>query len=493
MRRSNLSIHYCLSLIILVLFIFTTDNVSNAAGQPSSPDQNNTIARADVTVIGSGRIIPAGFLGLSHEWGSAQSMIGPPDDLNRPYVQLLKNLIAYGNGPFVLRIGGNSTDFTGEATPATVSPFAALYHKMNVRFILGLDLGKDDPQLALEQAQSYLAGMPHRAILGFEIGNEPDLFRGNGHRPRSYTIQDYMSDFARFRKVLHADPKTRSVKLIGPAWAILGNLVFLPEFIHQEHKYLAMITQHWYPNNVCGGKPAPPPSYLLSNPPAESGPRAVARFVSLAHRNHLPFRMGEMNSFACGGAHGVSDRFVAALWAIDAMFRFAEEGVDGVNFHTGNGDNYAVFAFHKTGHGRSESIVPEVKPLYYALLFFAEATAHHSHLLPVNVRTDNNVRIYAMEDQNGVVRLAILNKETQTGGRVEIRLSRKMGRASFIRLRAPEYAAANGITLAGQTFDGSTNGRPVGKRRTERIEPDHAVFQIDAPPFSATLLTVHPR
>jgi hypothetical protein len=461
---------------------------------PAEAD-DNIIAKAIITPSKDGLQIPPGFIGLSHEWGTAQSMMGTPEALNQSYLQLLRNITAFGNGPFILRIGGNSADKTGEATPQTAAPFAAVYRVIGARFILGLNLGKDDPELALEQARAYAAAMPRKAIIGFEIGNEPDLFYRNGHRPHSYTITDYFSDFSLFRQKLMSDPETKNVKVIGPAWAILSNLRHLPEFLEQEKPYLAMITQHWYPNNVCGGKPAPPPAYQLSEPPAESGPRAVKPWVPIVKQAGLTMRMGEMNSFACGGARGVSDRFVAALWAIDAMYRLAKAGMCGVNFHSGNGGNYAAFAFRRQGEGSASQTIPEVRPLYYGLLFFAEATASHSHLLPVDVQTDHNIKIYATEDRRGVVRITALNKETDLDGQISIQINgnKKEEKGSLIRLLAPEYAAANGITIAGQTFDGSNDGKPVGNKKTEEVKPQDNVYTFRIPAASAALLTINKR
>src|ERR1700744_4234488 len=61
-----------------------------------------------------GRPIPATFLGLSHEWGVGQDLAGSSaTGVNRFYRQLLQNLTAYGSGPIIIRVGGNSTDNTG--------------------------------------------------------------------------------------------------------------------------------------------------------------------------------------------------------------------------------------------------------------------------------------------------------------------------------------------------------------------------------------------
>jgi hypothetical protein len=59
----------------------------------------------------------------------------------------------------------------------------------------------------------------------------------------------------------------------------------------------------------------------------------VRAAVRLGHRARLAFRMTELNSVTCGGLAGVSDTFVTALWAPDALFELLLAGVDGVNVH----------------------------------------------------------------------------------------------------------------------------------------------------------------
>lgn len=463
-------------------------NTQGNADQTQSANSSPILAQAKIETNLPGIRIPPDFLGLSHEWGAAQSMIGEPPYLNKSYIQLLKNLTSFGNGPFILRIGGNSTDFTKAATPQTVAPFAALHKAIGVRFILGVNLGADDPKLAEEQARTYAQNMPGGSIIGFEIGNEPDLYHSNGHRGHSYSYQDYINDFTLFREQIMQDPKTKNIKVVGPAWAMLGSLKHLPEFLEAEKGYLALVTQHWYPNNVCGHRPPPPASYLLTEAPAASGPNAVRHWVKVARQYHLDFRMGEMNSFACGGALGVSDRFVSALWAIDAMFRFADEGVSGVNFHSGNGGNYAVFSFLHDKNNPESSYTPYVRPLYYGLYFFARAIANHSSTVPVEEQTTANIKVYATKS-GGKVRVAILNKETDTAGDVALSLPKGYHHASLIRLLAPDYKAATGITLGGQTFDGSMDGKPVGKLQRETVKGKNGEYKIHMPAASAALVT----
>src|SRR5262249_8930138 len=161
----------------------------------------------------------------------------------------------------------------------------------------------------------------------------------NGYRTSPYTNAEYLSDFATWRAAM-LPLLPGGVKLMGPAWAGTGSIPNLPSFLAQESANLSIVSQHEYPGNVCNGK-TNPTNFLLLDTSATKGPNAVASSVPLAAADTLPFRMGEMNSIACGGQAGVSDAFGSALWALDTMFEYAKLGVTGVNLHNGNGGAYA--------------------------------------------------------------------------------------------------------------------------------------------------------
>ena len=88
-----------------------------------------------------------------------------------------------------------------------------------------------------------------------------------------------------------------------------------------------------------------------------------------AHALGAKLRVGEMNSVSCSGAPGVSDTFASALWALDILFHLAQEGVDGVNFHTFVKAYYRPFYFSQV-NGRWSA---NVAPMYYGMLAFARA------------------------------------------------------------------------------------------------------------------------
>jgi hypothetical protein len=477
----------------------TTQYTLTATNSGGNASQSLTITVQQGTALGSATLntanpgpqIQSSFTGFSHEWTSPVELMGMPGNTNPIYRQLVKNLTAFGGGPLLIRIGGNSTDKTSAPTTGVVAPMAQLYTDIGAKFTLGVNLGSDNVSLATEQAQAYVANMPTGSLEAIEIGNEPDLYAGNGDRPTTYTFADYFSDFATWRTAIFP-LLPQGVKLMGPSWASAGSLSNLPTFLSQEEQYLSIVSQHYYAGTACNGN-TNPPDYLLQNSAAAKGAIAVASSVTLTHQAGLPFRIGEMNSISCGGETGVSDIFASALWATDVMFEFANVGVDGVNFHNGNGGAYALFQFNEAIEGNTTTYSLEsVRPEYYGLLFFQMATANTPKLLPATLSTQANLKVWATVDSSGVVRVVLINKDEAAQGVVNITLP-GYGTGTVTRLTAPSYQATTGISLGGQSFDGSPDGTPQGTAYTESATANGGVYSVALAPTSAALLTINPQ
>ena len=460
--------------------------VSDSPGTTSVSPPSDTAYLATVRIgTTQGQAISPTFMGLSHEWGTAQTMLGDSTTgVNYTYRQLLQNLIAYGSGPLNLRIGGNSTDKTGAPTSTTVQPFAELATALGVHFVLGVNLGANNVNLAMDQAKTYVSQMPAGSLDAIEIGNEPDLYSKTGMRTAPYAYQNYIADFNIWKTSI--TPLLPSgTQLMGASWASSGMLSNIQSYDSSQAKALANFSHHYY---VANGQADNPDDILLKPSSATNGPKAVAAAVNTTHAYGIPFRMGEMNSLYGGGKEGISDAFESALWAIDTMFEYVNVGVDGVNWHLGNGGSYAAFSFgiHSTDAGTTYTL-NSVRPLYYGLLFFQAATGNGAHLLPVTLSTNANLSAWATADSSGTRRLVIINKDTSSTGSVAVSLS-GYSHAKVYRLSAPSYQSKTGVTFAGQTFDGSMNGVLKGTQTVESINESSGVFQIPMPITSAALI-----
>jgi hypothetical protein len=457
-----------------------TVTVQASTPPTGTPPPAGSLGAATVNTSQPGLQIPASFMGLSHEWGAQTDLMGEGGKTNQIYRQLLRNLTAYGAGPVVIRMGGNSADTSGQPTSTTIPAIAQVAADTGAKFILDVNLGSDNVQLAVNQAQNYTAGMPHGSLDAIEIGNEPDLYSRNGLRSSSYTYSNYFSDFGKWRGQIQPVLPT-GVKLMGPSWCLSQSLPNLSTFLSQESD-VSIISQHYYGGTGTGNAP----DYLLQNAPAANGAQWMASSVATAHKAGMVFRIGEMNSIAGGGQPGVSDIFASALWATDTMFEFASVGVDGVNFH-GVSSTYSLFTFDPT----KKYTLQSVRPVYYGALLFQQATANGARLLPVSVSTKANLKVWATLDSKGVVRVTLINKDKTAEGNVTISVP-GFAEATLTRLTAASYTATKGVTLGGQTFDGSVDGTIQGNPSEETVAPAGGVYSVTLAPTSAALLTIQP-
>ena len=326
-------------------------------------------------------------------------------------------------------------------------------------FILGVNLGLDDPALAAAQMRAALAALPPDMVEAYEIGNEPDLYTTTGRRPAPYAFADYQADITRFLATL--GPLVMNRRLFAlPAVAGGSYLPSLQTLIDTRRTHLAVVTAHRYPFSVCNPADVPPtPADLLT----DRGTTNYASFfrvrIQAAQQAGLPFRLGETNSIACGGVTGVSDVFAASLWGAHAMFELASIGGSGLNFHSTG--RYSPFVFRNR--------VPVVQGLYYGMLLFSRATAQGGRLVPVVVNSTARVRSWATLGSDNTVRVALLNEDLAAGGRITVTLTGRHRAGQLLRLTAPALNASTGIRFGGATFDGTTDGNPTSAITAESV------------------------
>jgi hypothetical protein len=113
-------------------------------------------------------------------------------------------------------------------------------------------------------------------------------------------------------------------------------------------------------------------------------------------------------------------------------------------------------------------------------------------LVAVDLSTKANLKVWATVDRKGTARVVLINKEKSANDNVAVHL-RGYGAGTLTRLLAPSYQSKAGITLEGQTFDGSGDGRPHGKAFREVVSPQNGTYEVAVPPMSAALLTASPQ
>jgi hypothetical protein len=417
-----------------------------------------------------------------------------------------------GDGPELLRVGGDSTDqsYWHNRLPAG-RPMAfelrhnwlmavkAIVRALHTKLILGLNAVSRSSSMAASEARAVLRALPAHSVVGLEIGNEPDRYRhrfrvqfaadsrsimGLAARDRIFSIQGYVHTFSSYASALHrVAPGT---PLVGPAVSNpLGGLGWLSDLVHRDRASLGLLSAHRYALSACIHNPRSrfyPTIGRLLSPAASLGmAQSVAPAVALAHRSGLKFRLTEFNSVTCLGRLGVSNTFATALWAPDAIFQMLREHVDGVNMHLRTHSPNAPFVLGPGGF--------DARPAFYGLAAFARTLGPGARLTPLAV-SGAKLSAWGVRLRGHRFHVLLIDK-TARGARVTLRLPGARGGATVQRLMAPSVAAEQGVTFAGQSLDRS--GHWVGPKVVQRIPYRRGGYRVSVPGYSAALVSVTVR
>jgi len=465
----------------------------------SAPSRGGPSLTVQSGVIGPS--MPNGFVGLSMEYRGLEAYLGRnPAALSPPFVQLLRNLAPAQR--FVLRIGGDSSDWTWypiahvlrpggvrySLDPTWVRVARSLAQKLDARLILGINLEANSLRVASGEARALL-GVGASHVTALELGNEPELYGsfnwyrtpggvGVKGRPRGYAFANYLQDFSSFAHVLPPVP------LAGPSVGGPEYEAHLGSFVHAEPR-VRLVTLHAYPLKHCTRSTIVTPAQLLASSASAGLANSLASYVGIAHRHRVGLRIDELNAVSCGGTRGVSNAFVSSLWMLNTLFELARVGVDGINVHTVPGTINEVIGSSQV-HGRWEA---KVHPEYYGMMMFAQAAPPGSRLLRISSASAPGIESWATRAPDRHVRVVLINR-TNKRATVGLRVAGQSGPASLERLQAPRLTAEAGVTLGGQSFGTQTStGVLVGRPRSESVTPRAGRYPVVVPGNSAVLLT----
>jgi Glycosyl hydrolase family 79 C-terminal beta domain len=451
-----------------------------------------------------GSVIQPGFLGLSLENSAVIPYAGSdPKALDPVFLQLIRNLTP--NQSPELRIGGDSTDWAWYPVPGLSKPNGvrvtltrrwlavshALATDLGARLIMGIDLEADSHAAAVGEASAFERAIGKPWIEALELGNEPNLYgtltwyvKPDGvhvfGRPTGYDFRSFLGEFTSFATGLPGP-------LAGPATGSPSWMGLTGQFLAAEPR-VRLATVHAYPVQTCDvsqSSPLFPTVAHLLAPQATTGlADGVAVAVAAAHSRHLPVRVDEMNTDSCGTAPGVSDAFVSALWALDAVFEMVRVGVDGVNIHTYPGATYQPFTLTQVGRKWRAFVTPE----YYGLLMFAQAAPPGSRLLDTLTANAQGLTVWATRGRKGRTRVVLINESSDSR---TIALSSAGSRPAMLeRLRAPSLTSTAGVTLGGQSFGTrTTTGRLAGRSNIAELTASQGHYVFTLPADSAALVT----
>ncbi len=367
--------------------------------------------------------------------------------------------------------------------------------KMQLRVILDMNLITANPQSAGVWAAEAKVTMPKASIIGFEVGNEPDLysqafwvqttdavkFEGLA-LPKDITPEGYARDFASYSRVLSR--VAPNVPLYAPALANPGaDRRWIVTLLNSPHPGLRTVSGHRYPYSGCalpGSSQYPTIDRILSDDATLGMAQSVKPAVTLARRAGLPFVLTEFNSITCGGLNGLSDAFATALWAPDAVFASERAGVEAVHLHARQTTINDPFTFD----GRRFV----ARPLLYGLILFARTLGPNARLVPTQLRSPSprHLKVWAVKVGNGTLHVLLINKGPQ-----QLHVSLQLpatAPARVERLLAPSPSARSGVTLGGQSLDQDAQWR--GAHVTEVVYLAHRRYVLALPRYSAAVLAV---
>jgi hypothetical protein len=430
------------------------------------------------------KTIPGTFLGISLDWQQPITLLGMNSTgANTAFQTLIKNLQVGNSSPMNFRIVGDESQLSD--IESIVEPLADFAAAVNVNYTLGVDLWNNNLGLAESEAEAWKAGIPNKLILGIEIGNEPDVYPYNTARTRSYKFPQYVAQYQEWASGIKS---STGLAVVGPSMGQETNWVANTESeLASGGMTPAIVTQHGYvggaTQNGDGAGSAWPLDELMAPAATTAMPKLFAGYAADAHKAGRLFRMNEINSF-WGGIEGISNTFQSSLWSVDLMFNYLQSGVDGVNWNDDDAAyQFATYVAPKNNSaGMAEYQITQVFPLYYGLLVFSQMANNGGKLLPVTTTTSANVSVWATVDNSSTVHAIVINKDENATGKVTIYVpGYTTGTVRY--LTAAGYWATNGVTLGGQTFDGSTDGKIQGNLTTTTIASPTGHFAIGNMPI----------
>ncbi len=466
--------------------------------QPPLPDATVSIAANEAV-----RPVPRSFLGLSTEYRALP--------IYATHLHLFERAISLlhvqGSGPLILRVGGDSADSAiwdpnGRALPPWafavrrrwLSVLSRLIRHNRLRVILDLNLITGTPADAAAFAAAAEARLPRRSIIGFEIGNETDIYRhsawaaqtdgwliGRESLPAAVTPYEYARDFRAYARALNG--VAPRVPLLGPALADPHpHAHWIAVLLASRAPQLGTVSAHRYvfPGCVRPGSPHYPTIARLLSPMAGAGmAQSLAGVITDAHRAGLPFRLTELNSVNCGGKAGVSNTFATALWAPQALFELLRAGVDGINVHIRADTINAPFKLTSAG------LV--ARPLLYGLLTFVRTLGSDPKLVATNLQARSSFWLHAWAVRTGGRLNVLLVNEGRRTVRVRLSLPAR-GSATVQRLLAPSVRSQSGVTLDEQWI--GHNGRWHGTPADDAIVATKRGYTVIVPKLSSAILSV---
>ena len=452
----------------------STASVSPAPVAPPPPVPNTT-ASIRLNLAETGALLKSNFAGLSYEKSKLTSPLFSGS--NASMISMLRLL-----GPSVLRVGGNTVDTTSwkgsvsglaPILPANIDALAAFAQATGWSVIYGINMAKNTIANSVDEA-TCAASRLGPLLLGFEIGNEPDLYSRNGDRPPTYTFADFNTEWQSIATAIRR--ALPGAILTGPATGYKVSDYTVP-FARANAATTSLLTQHYY---RADGQAATSSLDLLLKPdPALLQNLQLLSSAAITNALPLGFRIGECNSFYNGGAPNVSDGYGTALWSLDFMFSCALAQCRGVNFHGGGyGPGYTPIA-DKNG------TVVEARPVFYGMTMFAQLAQGHAVPTIVTLGQSVNFTAYGVARTDGGVNVLLINKDPSVSVIANIDAGSSVNAMVPLALTGPELSSTTGFLLGNAAIGSNGAWSP---QKANALPAAKGLLTVTVAPLTALLL-----
>ncbi|ESK84757.1 glycoside hydrolase family 79 [Moniliophthora roreri MCA 2997] len=369
------------------------------------------------------------------------------------------------------------------------------------KFIFDLPLMRNDSGAidnTVRGAQWALGAIREERFMAFEIGNEEDLYPGQGVTPRSWTIIGYVERWRRFAGAILERVVKPSKLDSTKKWfqgLVFAGLGYNPDWTTQtafaaginEDGLLKSVSLHNYPAGsapwVTLGRTFMNHGAIVAN---ISQVNDDLEFLQSSPETwDLDFVLGETNiDFVNLKMEQFEGVLGSALWTIDYILYAAFSNVARVYLHQGTTFGYAAWQPVPVN-----DIQPKVRPPWYGLKFAAEAIGFHhgpiqiATIAPTTNESTDQLSVYAIYESFALARIAIINFNewnattpyTRPTINFRIALGIRGTKATGRRLTAPEGASADtGLSFGGVVWNYSTNGIP------ENVDDVHGNIALEA-------------
>lgn len=492
--------------------------------------------------------VQGNHMGLSVELSIADQVVGQNGSVINPtFLNVLEN-IRVRNNEVKVRVGGNTQEKAvffpnglpgGQTitkdrsnvhgptnTPTIDVGIDLIYALANISaltetyWFLGIPFNDtSNPRLQIGDASEAILG---KYLLGFQLGNEPDLYAIHGLRDPDYNQTDYVNDIEIMLNAIGSDSAfTNKTNMMGPSVCCLWTTeqVFDAGFSSIFDQSYSWFAAEHYPNNNCNSSNQTFTvdeafGLYVGHSTVTNTVGGYVSDVQLAEQHNKPYVMLETNTASCAGFFGTSDSFLAALWTLDYELAMVSINTTAAMFHLG-GQN-AVYnpitpppgIAAKRGYGWT------MGPVLYSAIMVAEAlgstgTAQVADL-QINGNNDNMAG-YVIYENGAPAKVVLINYVNDPTGNSDytaqlaidgsgLNLPNASPSQVFVRrLRSHSNSTADHVPFyyANQTFGEvlSSNGILQGNQFTETIscDPTNNLCSVTVPAASAALVFLTPQ